>query len=311
MDSNHPECLNLSLIDRSTTGKFFPRGTQRQMNEKMTSEIREHIYEKYTGIFTVEHMERHFQDYVGFELAETQLRQVQDVTGISTGQNLLDIGCGYGSFVIVCRNAGIDAEGIDIADFDIGFARKRLPMVRPQDENQSVFHLGDGQNTGLPAEKFDVVTAWNLLEHVPDFRELIKEAFRLLKPGGTFIGIAPNYLAFRQEAHYHVPWYPLFPRKMAHNYLINRGLDPRFFDDDIHYVTCWGIESALKNVGFWSTIPENYKLDHPESIHSTSLRERVNTIRKFHLLWLLKLYYWFVYWNPFKQSVYFVARKSN
>jgi ubiquinone/menaquinone biosynthesis C-methylase UbiE len=236
---------------------------------------------------------------------------VQDVTGISTGQSLLDIGCGYGSFVIVCRNAGINAEGIDIADYDIGFARRRLPMERPQDENQVVFHLGDGQNTGLPTEKFDVVTAWNLLEHVPDFRELIKEAYRLLKPGGTFIGIAPNYLAFRQEAHYHVPWYPLFPRKMAHNYLVNRGLDPKFFDDDIHYVTSWGIEKALTNVGFRTFIPENYKLDHPETIHSVSLRDMVEKIRKNRLLWLLKLYYWITYWNPFKPGVYFVARKPN
>ncbi len=279
------------------------------MNDVMMSEIRNHIREKYTGIFTPEHMERHFRDYVGFELAETQLRQVQDVTGLHSGQNLLDIGCGYGSFVIVCRNGGINAEGIDIAEYDIGFARKRLPMERPQDQSQIVFHLGDGQNTGLPAGKFDVVTAWNLLEHVPDFRELIREAFRLLKPGGTFIGIAPNYLAFRQEAHYHVPWYPLFPRKMAHNYLVRRGLDPKFFDNDIHYVTAWGIESALRSTGFQPAIPENYKLDHPEKIHSVALREKVEKIRKMHLLPFLKAYYWITYKNPLKPVVYFVARK--
>lgn len=275
----------------------------------MISDIKHHISEKYTGIFTPEHMERHFRDYVEFDLAETQLRQVQDVTGISSGQNLLDIGCGYGSFVIVSRNAGIHAEGVDIAEYDINFARKRLPMERPQDEGKTVFHLGDGQKTGLPAGKYDVVTAWNLLEHVPDFRELIREAFRLLKPGGTFIGIAPNYLAFRQEAHYHVPWYPLFPRKMAHDYLIKRGLNPTFFDNDIHYVTAWGIESALHSTGFVTIVPENYKLDNLEKIHSVPLRERVEKIRKMHFIPFLKFYYWISYNNPFKPVVYFIARK--
>jgi len=275
----------------------------------LEDDIRQHIKEKYTGIFTPEHMERHFQDYVGFELAKTQLRQVQDVTGISEGQKILDIGCGYGSFVIVCRNSGLEALGLDIAEYDINFARKRLPLERPKDIPEKIFLLADGQNTGLPQNSFDVVTAWNILEHVPDFKLLIKEAFRLLKPGGTFITIAPNYLAFRQEAHYHLPWLPLFPRKLAHNYILHHGLDPKFFDEDIHYVTGWGIQKALRNAGFQSEIPEIIKLDNPDLIHSSNLKEKILTLRKFHLLWILKGYYWLSFWNPFKSVIYIVARK--
>ncbi len=282
---------------------------QEPMDKTLEADIRRHIREKYTGIFSEEHMERHFQDYTGFELAETQLRQVQDVTGLQAGQKLLDIGCGYGSFVLVCRNAGIEAEGLDIADYDIGFARRRFEMEGSQLKSGEIFHLGDGQNTGLPGNHFDVVTAWNLLEHVPDFHLLIGEAYRLLKPGGTFIAIAPNYFSFRQEAHYHVPWYPFFPREWAHRYLVKRGLNPSFFDQDIHYVSSWGIESTLRKTGFKSIILGNYKLDHPEVIHSSALIKKLEILNRFHLTGLVKILYWFEYWNPMKPSIYLVARK--
>lgn len=281
-----------------------------KMNDPLYENVRQHIQEKYTGIFTPEHMERHFRDYVGLEMAETQLQQIRDVSGITSDQKLLDIGCGYGSFVLVARNAGILAEGIDIADYDIGFARKRLTIERPMDESEKVYHLGDGQKTDLPSEEYNVITAWNLLEHVPNFRLLIQEAYRLLIPGGVFIAIAPNYLAFRQEAHYHVPWLPLFPRSLAHQYLIRRGLDPKFFDTDIHYTTSWGIESALKVVGFQVSVPENIKLNHPELIHSDPLRVKVEKLKKLRLIGLVKWIYLIAYWNPFKPIVYFIARKS-
>lgn len=279
------------------------------MNEALISEVRDHIREKYTGIFTPEHMERHFQDYVGLQVAEEQLQQVQDLSQIKTGEKLLDIGCGYGSFVLVCRNVGIEAEGIDIADFDISFARKRLLLEKPQESADEIFHLGDGQNTKLPDSSFDVVTAWNLLEHVPNFRKLIQEAYRLLRPGGVFIGIAPNYLAFRQEAHYQIPWLPLFPRSLAHAYLLRRGLNPKFFDENIHYVTGWGIQNSLTKCGFRAKYPEKNKFDHPDLIYSTDLRVRVNKFQSLHLLDLLRFYFWLRYWNPFKYIIYFSARK--
>jgi MPBQ/MSBQ methyltransferase len=279
------------------------------MNNPLIENVRQHIKEKYTGIFSPEHMERHFQDYVGLDLAKEQLQQIQDLTNIQPGQALLDIGCGYGSFVLVCRNAGIPAEGLDIAEYDISFARKRYSFEKPGNQVEQIYHVGDGQNTGLPAGKFDVVTAWNLLEHVPDYRKLIQEAYRLLRPGGHFIGIAPNYMAFRQEAHYHVPWVPMFPRQMAHKYLVKRGLNPEFFDSSIHYVTNPSIQSALYKTGFNVIIPEHRKLDLSNRIHSDSLRNRVEMLKKFNLLGLVKLLFTISYWNPFKSAVYWCAEK--
>lgn len=278
-------------------------------NDPLYENVRQHIREKYTGIFTPEHMERHFQDYVGVDLANEQLQQIQDLTDIQPGQSLLDIGSGYGSFVLMCRKAGILAEGIDIADYDIGFARKRWFIERPAEPAEQIYHLGDGQNTGLPAGKFDVITAWNLLEHVPDYRQLIREAFRLLRPGGHFIGIAPNYLAFRHEAHYHVPWFPLFPRQLAHTYLTKRGLNPEFFDNDIHYVTNLGIQFTLQQTGFNVLIPEHIKLDHKDRIHSNSLRAKVEFLKNYHMIGLLKSFFSISYWNPFKSIIYWVSEK--
>jgi MPBQ/MSBQ methyltransferase len=284
---------------------------QQMTLDPLYENVRQHILEKYSGIFTAEHMERHFRDYVCLDLAKEQLQQIQDLTMIQPDQKLLDIGCGYGSFVLVCRNEGILAEGIDIAEYDIGFARNRWQIEKHAEPAESIYHLGDGQNTGLSPEQFDVVTAWNLLEHVPDFRQLINEAFRLLRPGGYFIGIAPNYLAFRQEAHYHIQWLPLFPRKLAHDYLLRKGLNPDFFDNDIHYVTSWGIQDALKQCGFVTLYPENIKFDHPERIHSSSLQSKFEILQNLKLVWLVKIFFQLLYWNPFKPVVYFIVKKPD
>ena len=45
----------------------------------------------------------------------------------------------------------------------------------------------DIQDTKLPDESYDVVVCNHVLEHVDDFRKALKEMYRILRPGGTFI----------------------------------------------------------------------------------------------------------------------------
>jgi SAM-dependent methyltransferase len=51
---------------------------------------------------------------------------------------------------------------------------------------------GDATDLPFDDERFDAVTMFDLLEHVPEDREAIREAFRVLRPGGFLIVSTPN-----------------------------------------------------------------------------------------------------------------------
>ena len=111
-----------------------------------------------------------------------------------------------------------------------------------------------------------VVTLWNVIEHVPDTPRLLGEAVRVLRPGGRLFLLAPNYLAFRREAHYLVPWLPLLPRPVARCYLRVLGRDPRFLDEEIVYCTAPGVRRALRRLPVRIVDPRLEKLGRPEAI---------------------------------------------
>lgn len=102
---------------------------------------------------------------------------------VRPGDAVLDLGCGDGEFLnhLVCaRRVGVDLNPD---------APSRLaPGVE--------FQAADVRNLSpLPDASFDVVFTSNLMEHLPskkDVELLVREARRVLKPGGHFIALGPN-----------------------------------------------------------------------------------------------------------------------
>ena len=88
----------------------------------------------------------------------------------------LDIGCSAGFVVHCARMAGFDAYGVDIEPTGIDFARRHFGL-------DNVF-AGTLEERGFPNAHFDVISAYELIEHVPDVNRLLEEIRRLLAPGG-------------------------------------------------------------------------------------------------------------------------------
>jgi len=95
---------------------------------------------------------------------------------------LLDIGCGAGTLLTVAKQAGWDAEGVEVSIPTVDYLRTQGLNVFPGELAQAEF----------PAGHFDVVTAGELIEHVPDPSSLVAEVARILRPGGIFWATTPH-----------------------------------------------------------------------------------------------------------------------
>jgi SAM-dependent methyltransferase len=98
------------------------------------------------------------------------------------GGRALDVGCGSGTWLLKMRILGWEVEGVELSEAACAAARSAGLHV----------HQGQLADAGLPAASFDVVRIWHTLEHVPDPALVLREAARLLRPGGLLLVGVPN-----------------------------------------------------------------------------------------------------------------------
>jgi SAM-dependent methyltransferase len=126
---------------------------------------------------------------------------------------LLDVGAGSGKLVRFLRGRGIDARGIEPsrALFDRFLAADAAFTCATLDE----FHAS-GPHT------FDVVTAFDVIEHVPDPAEFLRAVSALLEPGGIVLISTPDVESltakvFGRRWHFYYPYHLSYlgPRTIA------------------------------------------------------------------------------------------------
>jgi SAM-dependent methyltransferase len=91
---------------------------------------------------------------------------------------LLDIGCGYGFFLKKMAQDGWQVEGIEVSPTGRTYAENELELR---------IHTGPLENISLPTNRFDAVTLFYVIEHVPKPKQLLLEVYRILKPGGLLL----------------------------------------------------------------------------------------------------------------------------
>jgi ubiquinone/menaquinone biosynthesis C-methylase UbiE len=105
---------------------------------------------------------------------------------VHPGEQLLDLGCGDGTFSAIAAGAAVDVVGTDVAEAALERARRAHPELRF--ERTEV----DGP---LPFEDnmFDVVFATEVIEHVADTARWLSEARRVLAPRGRILITTPDH----------------------------------------------------------------------------------------------------------------------
>jgi 2-polyprenyl-3-methyl-5-hydroxy-6-metoxy-1,4-benzoquinol methylase len=114
--------------------------------------------------------------------AKRELKKIHTKT--KAPGRLLDIGCASGFFLDEARRQGWETVGLEISEYASSYARDHLGLD---------VHTGTLETSTFPPESFDVVTAWDVIEHVPNPVEFFTTISVLLKPGGWFACGTPNF----------------------------------------------------------------------------------------------------------------------
>ena len=111
-------------------------------------------------------------------------------------QSVLDAGCGTGAFLDLARSRGLKTQGLET---------NPLASESCRQKGHPVFsgYLAD-YSRSHPEARFDLVTAFQVVEHVPDPVSFLREAAALARPGGGIVIGVPNELGVARLC----PWDP-------------------------------------------------------------------------------------------------------
>ncbi len=119
-----------------------------------------------------------------------------------SNRSIVDIGCGTGSLLQNLQANSWNAKGIE---------PNKGARTRAAEKGVACF-----PNSGQLNEKFDVLTMWHVLEHVPNLEIQLNEFKRLLKPNGKVIIAVPNFKSY--DASFYGKFWAAFdvPRHIWH-----------------------------------------------------------------------------------------------
>lgn len=127
----------------------------------------------------------YYDDAFKVRVSQTRLEALQRRG--PQGRRLLDVGCGKGQFVGVALREGWDAWGVE---FDAG------AVATAHEAGISTVFEGSIEHSALPLT-FDVITLWDVIEHLQDPKAVLRQAYDRLAAGGLLAVRTGNIRSYR------------------------------------------------------------------------------------------------------------------
>lgn len=181
-----------------------------------------------------------------------RLRAIVEHTGTLDGARVLDVGSGMGGFLVAAIRNGARAVGVEpSADYC------RITRLRGMRYDIAPRVLrGVGEHLPCPDAAFDVALAQDILEHVRDPEQTLREIGRVLTPDGVALVTVINRLAWR-DPHYHLVAVNWLPRPIGEWIVERIGRSKRaarFADNQrlsaMYYDTLAGFGRRARRLGF-------------------------------------------------------------
>lgn len=166
-------CDSFSLFKCKDCRNTFLRSDKREIYEEKYYIDRDAWYKNYKkGYNENEHPVPTYKNF---------LDTIQK-TGYSGGK-LLEIGCSKGVFLDLAVKRGFSVLGLDTSEFAIKYIKDNFsfPVM-----------CADIEKADLPDDSFDIVVMIDVIEHIENLAQVIRESSRIMKPGGLLVIDTPN-----------------------------------------------------------------------------------------------------------------------
>ncbi|OLC60476.1 MAG: hypothetical protein AUG14_04625 [Candidatus Rokubacteria bacterium 13_1_20CM_2_68_19] len=153
-------------------------------------------------------------------------------SALDSAERLVDVGCGVGNLIGVARGRCQTVHGCDVSEVAVVEACGRGVIGVCADLNTGALPYRSGA--------FDRATCLEVIEHVIDPLQLLRELHRVLRPAGRLILTTPNIRYFRNVAR--LVWRGEFPHTTTDTFVWGGG--------HLHYFTRRDLAGLLVSAGF-------------------------------------------------------------
>ncbi|OKO85287.1 methyltransferase domain-containing protein [Bradyrhizobium sp. AS23.2] len=220
------------MSSESATTSSFDR-----LNPALFSKLREQLYPIYVRSFgpiagSQQHLDRMTDDSLDVKRSIAQLSLFEKESGRALKDlKLLEVGAGLGLTIATARlRFGAEAYGLEPGGEEFsGTYELGQQLLEGCGLDPKLLVNGVGERIPFPDQSFDAVISSNVLEHVADPAAVIKECFRVLRPGGVCHMVIPNFGSW-WEGHYGLLWLPHSPHWLGRLRVRLAGRDPAYVD---------------------------------------------------------------------------------
>lgn len=186
------------------------------MAEQSKEERVHHVFEKISDKYDA------MNSVISFNRHHAWRKDVMKRMNVSSGTKALDVCTGTGDWALsLAQSIGEDGNVIGL-DFSENMLQVAKDKLEAEQLKQLSFIHGNAMELPFPDNSFDYVTIGFGLRNVPDYETVLREMYRVTKPGGLAVCLEtsqPTLIGYRQLYYFYFRFImPLFGRIFAKSY---------------------------------------------------------------------------------------------